>query len=308
MAEPTAQQVHIDTALTNVAIRYSNAAYIADQIFPNITVQKQTDKYFTFAKADWYRDDADVRAPGTRARRVDYNLSTGNYVCLEYAAAKAVPDEVIENADTPLQPMIDATNYVSEKLMIRKEIDVFALVFGDSQWSGSATPSPTWDDDASDPLTDIETAMYTVEAAIGRPTNIGVIGRGLWRYAKNHPDLVDRLKGGAMPGDPAKVQLAALAAIVDLPKVLVARAIKNTGEELATASYSMIGGNHMFIGYVTSGPSISEPSAGYTFHWRNPVVSRFREDQEHQGVVEIRASWDAKVTATDAGYLIKNGA
>jgi len=304
MAEPTAQQVHIDTALTNVAIRYSNGAYIADQIFPNIPVQKQTDKYFVFAKADWYRDDAGVRAPGTRAPRVDYNLSTSNYTCLEYAAAKPVPDEVVENADTPLQPMIDATNYVSEKLLIKKEIDVFSVVFGSSVWSASATASPTWDDDASDPLTDIETGVYTVEAAIGRTVNTGVIGRGLWRYLKNHPDVIDRIKGGATPSDPALLQTAAVAAILDLPRLLVARAIKNTGEELATASYSLIGGAYLWVGYVTTGPSISEPSAGYTFSWRNPVVSRFREDQEHQSVVEIRASWDAKATASDAGYLI----
>ena len=307
MAEPTAQNVHIDQALTNVAIRYSNGAYIADQIFPVVKVQKQTDKYFVFDRADWYRDDANIRAPGTRAPRVDYSISTESYTCLEYAAAKQVPDEVVENADTPLQPMIEATNYVSEKMLIRREIDVFSDVFG-SSWSSSATPSPTWDDDASDPLTDIETAMYTVEAAIGRPVNTGVIGRGLWRYAKNHPDLVDRLKGGATPGDPAKVLLASFGALIDIPRMFVARAIKNTAEEDATASYSMIGGNHMFVGYVTSNASISEPSAGYVFAWRNPIVSRFREDQEHASVVEIRSSWDSKVTSSAAGYLIKSGA
>ena len=308
MAEPTAQQVHIDQALTNVAIRYSNAAYIFDQIFPILTVQKQTDKYFIHTKADWFRDDAGIRAPGTRTPRVDHTLSTSSYVCLEKGAAKEVPDEVIANADSPLQPMIDATNYVTEKLLLSKEIDIFSLVFGNSQWSGSATPLPTWDEDASDPLTDIETAVYTVEAAIGRPVNKGVIGRGLWRYVKNHPDILDRMKGGATPSDPANVLLAAFAALIDVPQVLLSRALKNTSEEGATASYSMIGGNHMWVGYVTSGPSISEPSAGYTFQWKNPVVSRFRMDQERTWVVDILCSWDAKVTAADAGYLIKSAA
>lgn len=304
MSEPTAQQVHIDTALTNVAIRYSNAAYIFDQIFPIVTVQKQTDKYFTFAKADWYRDDAGVRAPGTRAPRVDYNISTSSYVCLEKGAAKAVPDEVVANADTPLQPLIDATNYVTEKLFVSQEMDVVGEVFG-NYWSGCATPSPLWNDDASDPLTDIETGMNTVELAIGRPVNVAVIGRGLWRYLKNHPDMIDRIKGGAMPSDPAQLYLAALSALIEVPKVLVARAIKNTGEEEGTAAYAYIGGNHMWLGYVTGAPSISEPSAGYVFRWKNPVVSRFREDQERQTVVDILASWDTKVTAADAGYKIK---
>lgn len=307
MAEPTAQQVHVDRALTNVAIRYSNAAYVADQVFPIVPVQKQTDKYFKFAREDWYRDDAGPRAPGTRAPRVDYNISTESYVCLEQAAAKPVPDEVVENADSPLQPLIDATNYVQEKMFIRREIDVFSEVFG-SLWSGSATPSPTWDDDASDPFTDIETGMNTVELAIGRPVNIGVIGRGLWRYVKNHPDIIDRIKGGAMPQNPAALYLAALSALTEIPKILVARAIKQTSLEGATASYSYIGGNHFWLGYVTPSAAIDSPTAGYVFSWKQPVVSRFTEDQEHQQVVEIRSSWDTKVTAPEAGYLVKSGA
>ena len=67
MAEPTAQQVHIDQALTNIAIRYSNEKYVFDQIFPRVPVQKQTDKFFKFTKEHWFRDDAMPRAPGTRA-------------------------------------------------------------------------------------------------------------------------------------------------------------------------------------------------------------------------------------------------
>ena len=51
MATPTQQQVHIDQALTNISIAYRNANYLGEQIFPNVPVNKQSDKFFTYPKA-----------------------------------------------------------------------------------------------------------------------------------------------------------------------------------------------------------------------------------------------------------------
>src|SRR3989304_2040666 len=108
MSKPTAQQVHIDQPLTNISIAYLPGDFIAGMVFPNVPVQKQSDKYFIYTKADWLRREAGVRAPGTRARRGDYGLSTAQYACLERAIAKGVPDQVVANADQPLRPLEDA--------------------------------------------------------------------------------------------------------------------------------------------------------------------------------------------------------
>ena len=308
MPSPTARQSHIDRALTNVSIAYTNAAYIWDAIFPQVPVAKQTDKFFTFPKAAWFRDETAVRAPGARARRADYTLSTDNYVCVEKALAKQVPDEVIKNSDDPLKPLIRATQYVTDQIFKSIEKDVTDLVFGASTWATSATPDPTWDNDASDPLTDIETGMYTIASAIGREPNVAVIGRGLWRYLKNHPDIIDRLKYGQTPGAGAKVSLDGVAALVGIDKIMVSRSLIDTGDEGAAASLGFIGGAHMAMIYVPSSAALDEPAAGYTFVWKGREVNRYREDQEHADVVECLLSWDAKATATDAGYLIKSGA
>ena len=307
MPSPTSRQVHLDTALTNVSIAYRNAAYIFDQIFPLIPVAKQSGKYFVFGQDAWYRDETAVRAPGTKAARADYTLSTSSYLCIEKALAKQVPDEVQENADDPLRPMITATEYVSDQILKTQEIDVLGLVFG-TGWSNSATPGTLWSSDAADPWGDIETGMNSVAQAIGREPNVAVIGRGLWRYLVNHPDVIDRLKGGATAGDPAMARMEAIAAIAGLSKVLVARAIRDTATEGKTASKAFIGGAHMWLGFVTPNAAIDLPSAGYMLQWKTREVNRYREDQEHADVVEARASWDALVTAPDAGYLIKSAA
>ena len=308
MATPTTQQVHIDNALTNISIAYKNANYIADQIFPNVPVNHISNKYFIFTKSDWYRDEAALRAPGTRAQRVDYNISTGNYTCLEYAVAKGVADEVVMNADTPLRPMAEATEYVTDKLQLRKEKDVADLAFGNSVWSSSATPGTLWSNDSSDPIGDVNLAVDTVIQAIGRKPNKGVLGRGLWRHLIKHPDLLDRVRGGATNGNPAIVSPILIAQLFELEQILVGDSVIDSAAEGATASRAYVWGNHMLVAFVAGSASLMTPSAGYIFQFKSRQAATYREDQEHQSIVEILENWDAKVTATDAGYLVKSAA
>lgn len=308
MPSPTTQQVHIDNALTNISIAYKNTNYVGDRVFPRVPVQYISNKYFVFTKADWYRDEAALRAPGTRAQRVDYNVSTGNYVCVEYAVAKSVPDEVVMNADSPLRPLTEATEYVTDKLSLRKEKDVADLAFGNSVWSASATPVVLWSNDTSDPIGDVNTAVDTVIQSIGRVPTKGVIGRGLWRHLVKHPDLLDRVRGGATPGNPAMVNAALIASLFELQELLVGDAVIDSAAEGATASRGYVWGNHLLVAYVSATPSLMTPSAGYVFTFKDNQINRFREDQEHADVVEALSNWDAKVTAADAGYLIKSAA
>lgn len=307
MPSPTARQSHIDAAMTNISIGYSNARYVYRDIFPMVPVKKISDKFFTFAKDSWFRDETAPRAPGTPAKLAEYTLSTTLYTCNEVALAKLVTDEEIDNADAPLQPMITATKFVTDQIEKAVEIDVIGLVFG-TGWSSSATPGTLWSSDAADPLGDIETGVATVAKAIGREPNVGVIGRGLWQYLKNHPDVVDRLKYGQTAGNPAKVSLDGIASLAGLEKLLLTSAVKDTGNEGQAASMGFIGGNHMWVGYVTGSPALAEPSAGYTFSLFDRRINKYRDDIKHTWILECQQSWDAAVTAADAGYLIKSAA
>jgi hypothetical protein len=238
---------------------------------------------------------------------VSYNISTDSFICVEKAAAKQVTDEEVRNADAPLDPARVATEYVTDKLLMAKEVEVLGVVFG-TGWSSSATPSTLWDVDTSNPLGDIETGLNSIEKSIGRPVSVAALGRGLWRHVKQHPDIIDHLKGAGTTQNPAIVTLAAFASLIEVPKVLIARAIKNSGAEGATASYDYIAGLHMWLGFVAPAPALATPSAGYVFTWERRKVNRYREDIKHTDIVECLESWDTKVTASDAGYLIKSAA
>jgi hypothetical protein len=279
--------------------------YIGPEVFPAVSVQKLSDKYWTFTKGDWLRRAADVRAPGTRAPRADYGVSTSNYSCVERAIAKNVPNEVQDNADNPMNPVIDATKFVTELLLLEQEVDIAAKAFG-TGWSSSAAPSASWSASTSLPVTDVSTARGNVASTIGREPNIGVIGRGGWQYLTQNPEILDRIRYAAGPGNPAIATMAAVAALFQLEKMLVGVAIQNTGNEGAADSISYVWGRHMLVAYVSPTPALMTPSAGYLFTFANREISRFYEEQERNTVIEARASWDTRVVSADAAHLITN--
>jgi hypothetical protein len=77
--QPTVKDVHKDTFLTGISVGYSNPMFIADMVFPNVTVQKQSDYYYKFLKGAWFRVSChkrDLQMPGASvctsgANRVD---------------------------------------------------------------------------------------------------------------------------------------------------------------------------------------------------------------------------------------------
>jgi len=301
MPAPTVRDVHIETALSQISVAYRNGVYIAEQVFPRVGVTKKSDYYFVFDKGAWFRDEVAVRAPGTRAARVDYTISTASYVCVTYAIAKAIPDEVRENADQPLRPDVEATEFVTDALLRAQEIRVANVITGSTNWAYAACPAYYWSNDSSCPLDEIEAAIDAVISRIGRAPNVAVMSWDVWRRLKNHPDCMDRIKYTRASG---RVEPEDLASWFGLEKVLIGTALKDTSKEGVTSSLSYIWGDDFWVGYVPPNPALMTPAAGYILEWQARKVMRFREEQERQDVIEASHCVDEVVTASDAGALI----
>ena len=128
---------------------------------------------------------------------------------------------------------------------------------------------------------------------------------------KNHPDIVDRVKYGQTPGAPARVTVEAIAALMELDRILIMRSIENTAVEGAANSHSFIGGKNALLCYVTQSPGLMTPSAGYTFSWNGLLgaaatgqrISKFRMEHLKSDRVEIEMAFDHKVVSPDLGYF-----
>ena len=139
MPLPTARDVHVSSLLTNVAVSYIQKAknFVADQVFPIVPVEKQSDRYVIYNKSDWFRDEAAERAPGTESAGGGYDVdTTPNYFCRKYAFHKDVDDEMRTNADAPLTPDRTASRFVTQKLLIKRE-RMWASSFMDEVWGNN---------------------------------------------------------------------------------------------------------------------------------------------------------------------------
>jgi len=310
MAQPTANDVHIDAILTNISVAYiqDQNAFVASKVFPTIPVEKQSDKYFVYTKGDWFRDEAQLRAPATESAGSGYNLTTATYNTQVYAFHKDVDDQVRANADNPLNPDRDATSFITQRMLLRQEIQWASEFFTTGIWATDSTPSNLWSDyTASDPIGDVETAKATILTSTGFLPNTMVMGYDVFRQLRNHPDIVDRVKYTSAENVTEDI----LARFFGVDRILVARAVKNSGLEGAAVSMSSIVGKNAALYYVAPSAGILTPSAGYQFAWRgvsdgmgaNIGITRFRMPELRADRIEAQMAWDNKVIASDLGYF-----
>ena len=97
MTQPTKGDVHVNKPLTNISIAYMQQAtnFVADTVFPNIPVAMQSDRYYTYDRGYFNRDEMQERAPGTESAGSGYEVdNTPTYYAKVYAFHHDVPDQV----------------------------------------------------------------------------------------------------------------------------------------------------------------------------------------------------------------------
>jgi hypothetical protein len=165
MPQPTQNQVHVDAILTNISVAYfqQNQNFIATRVFPVVPVSKQSDKFFTYTKNDWFRDEAQRRADATESAGGGYNLSTDSYQADVYAFHKDIGDQTRANADAPINVDREAAEFVTSRIALKMETQFVSNFFTTSIWGTDTTPSNLWSDyTSSDPIGDIETGKRTI--------------------------------------------------------------------------------------------------------------------------------------------------
>ena len=117
---PGKGDVHVNAALTNLALGYHPQGLIARTIFPVIPVMKESDKYYVWNKQDAFVRKNTLRADGAESSTVGFRLSTDSYQCEEYALNTFVTDRQIKNADS----VLNLKNAKQRRLQGLLEIDL----------------------------------------------------------------------------------------------------------------------------------------------------------------------------------------
>lgn len=305
-----ASDVHIDAALSNMAVAYKNGNYIAEDIFPSIPVSKQSDKYYIWTKDYWFRSYVKERAPGTDYPEADIELAQGQYFAPIYNLATAIPWEDMSNQDTAVQLEQTKTEWLADQFMLHREQDLEDSIFKTGVWTSGQTlaGNQQWSNAASNPVIDIYTAKETIEKLTGKTPNLLVIGAEVVKHLKEHPDLLDKYKYTTK----GILNLSQVAAALEIPKIVVGRAIQNTGEEGQPFAGEYIWGKHALLMYSEPSPGIRTASAGYCFKWNIengswPVqIIRVEDKMKDRDVFKGKHAYTNKIVAADLGYFIEN--
>lgn len=326
--QPTQGDVHVNTPLSNISIAFmqSAAAFVADQVFPNIPVQKQSDRYYTYDRGFFNRLEMQKRAAGTESKGIGYSVdNTPSYYCDVWAVHHDVHDQIRANADSVISPDRDATNLVSMQGLLRREVSFAGSFFTTGVWTNNrngvaSAPVPgtsvlRWSDANSDPIKDVKDAKRTVAESTAFEPNKLTLGRAVYDALTLHPDIIDRVKYGGQAasgsGNPAMINRDSLARLFEVEQVLVMNAIQNTAAEGLANAHSFIGGKHALLTYSPASPGLQIPSAGYTFSWNGLLgssamggrIRKFRMEPIASDRVELELAFQPKLIAADLGFF-----
>jgi hypothetical protein len=314
MPNPTSRDLHVDQLLTNIAIAYTNGAYIADQIFPIVPVRNQGGLLPLFDQAAWFRDEAQLRAVGTRSVGGGFGVSTATYFCPRYSFRDEIYDEVRDNADSGWDLEATAVEFVMDKVAMRREVNFATNFFKIGVWGNDdtgGTDFTQWSDYAfSTPLVNLTDYMAEVGLRTGQGGDVLVIGEDVWNKLRWHPDLVETIKYTER-GIPTQELLQAA---TGFRKILVGSAIYTAdpeGTAESSVTYTRIWGKHALILRVPDRPSMRVPAAGYTPTWaRVPnslsYIVRHRDDERETDIIEANTYFDQRVTSARAGTFLQN--
>ena len=312
---------HVDVPLTNLTIAYMQAAenFVADKVFPMVSVSKQSDKYYKYSREGLRDGDVTVLAPRTEVNRVGMALSTDSYFADVRGLGMDFDEQTLANEDTALELRSQGANVLMEKIMIDREVRWASAFFSAGIWGTDITPGNLWSDYTnSTPIVDVTTGRRTMQLASGgyKP-NTMVVGKEVRDVLINHPDILARLNGGSTVSNPALITDAKLAEIFEVENFYVMEAVRNTAAEGVTDAFGFIGGKNALLTYTPSTMGLRTPGAGAIFCWDSiPGVSgmgitveSFSDDalkrQQIAELIQVKSSDDMKLIGSEMGYFFE---
>jgi hypothetical protein len=317
--------VHIDKVLSNISVGWLNQiTNVASALFPPVTVQKQSDLYYTFGRETWQQTmGGDVRPPGGVANEIPgVRVSTDAYFCKEHALQIAVTPEERANADSPLDPDQEATELVTKKIILGRELAARALVHDENNYLAShvetLTGTDQWNDGNSDPIGLFRELQRTFHQTLFTLPNVAVIPWRVMHYLEDHPAAKERIKY-VRPQTPAETAQV-VGTMLGVERVVVPGGGYDSANPGQPNDLSYVWGEHVILAYVPPRPALKTPAFGYEFVWPlygNPqYTDRWWDVERKADVIRTGRSYDLKIVAKDgdygdgdksiAGMLIKN--
>ena len=316
----TPSAVHIDQPLSNLTLAYvqEQTNFVADKVFPVVGVQRQSDKYYIYDRANMNRSgDVKKLAPRTEVNRIGMAVSNSAYYADVYGIGMDFDEQTIANEDAMLEIRAAGAQTLINRVLIEREEQFASTFFNAGVWTTDVTPGNLWSDYTnSTPISDVTNGSRTMQLSSGgfKP-NTMVVGKEVRDILVNHPDILARLNGGSTINNPALITDGKLAEIFGVENFFVMEAVKNGAVEGLAEANAFIGGKNALLVHTPRASGLMTPAAGLTFAWNNIpnvnnlgiTVESFSDDalkrQQVAEHIQVKMAYDMKVVGADLGYF-----
>jgi hypothetical protein len=317
MPLPTPNDVHVDRPLTDISVAFIQSAdgFVANKVFPTIPVARQSNKYFTWDRNNFFLDMMEKRPPASESAGGAIEKSTDSYACDVFALHKDIDDQTRANDD---EGNLDtaAAKYLAGQNLIRMDRQFATDYFAINIWTTDVvgdTNFTKWSDGASNPELDIMTGKKTMLTSTGFLPNTLVVGFAVHQALKRHPAIKDQIKYTSA----GSITNEIIARHLEIDNYVVSAAAYATNDEGASSdTQALIQGDNALLCFSNPSPGLMEPSAGYIFAWtgltglnsNGVTTSRFRIPEIKSDRIEIESAFDMKVVSADLGYFFSDAA
>ena len=304
----TNRYLGVDPLLTNFSIGYKNAEMIAQILLPDLAVKFDTGKHWIYDRGG-FRTEETRRGQGAKSREVTHGLTTGlAYSCEDHAIKEFVSDEDVRNAAEGRDPYQDATENVTNKLLLGREVEAATMLRDTSILTQNDTlvGSEQWSDSNSDPVTAIREASSQIFGQIFQKPNVLMLSKQVFDKLQDHPAIVERVKYSQL----GVLTVDLLARFFDVQTVIIGAAGQNSSVEGQADSMGFVWGKDAILAYVN--PTIGQKTItmGLTYRTGSRTIERLdgSEERDRRGIF-IRGGderYDQKIVSPLCAFLFKN--
>lgn len=296
---------YVSKYLTNYATKYSNDEYIADKIFTSdIPVMQETGRIPVFNYER--RLEHTLRPNGAPANMATWGMSFTSYVVSEHAIKDILTDRDRKNSDPAVQVELATVENLKDIIMIRQEQEAADLFFG-SNWSNvvTNTSATSWRSNTttSNMIGNVLSATGLIIRWSGKTPNTMILGWQVYESARENPQNYARI----MYTDRALITPEIMASMLDVDRLFVGKASRNTADEGLAATTTFMWGNLAWLGYMDPSPGLRKVSAAVRLRvdgTSTPYkVKKWREEELSGDYIEVSTMSNPIAVATLAAFL-----
>ena len=301
----------INPGLSNLSVKYANDrnGYVFNK-FPTLQVAHETDDYYMYGR-EAFQIPETIRANGAEANQSEYALSTATYSLDRHSLKDIVTDRERNNANIGLNPDVDTMELLTDQIMNRMEYNAQSTIFTTATSfdnTGSLAASYTWNllTTTTDVIGDVNSMTSVIMKSCGKEANNLVMGEQTFRYLKEQPNVIDRIKYSERGIITADI----LSAVFNVGNLLVGKAVYDAGVEgSATPSTTWMWNLKVAAMYLEPNAKLKSPSALYNIAMNSNgeypyAVKKYRNEAREGDEIEVNAFHKTLLTGKSAGYLL----